>query len=107
MIELFGCCDFKIIVGKREFSHSFKPGRGKRYTTEDCEQMLENVVKYCDEKLPTLEFRMVQILPNKFNLIAVKIKPRQGDAGEQSEWEQKVEEAGRVAASEGCLDRSG
>ncbi len=97
-IELFGQCYFRIIVGKREFKHAFKAGIGKRYTVADCEQMLENVVNYCEEKLPTIEFRMVQVLPNQFNLIAIGKRPRKGEAGEQNAWEKEVESAGNTLA---------
>lgn len=104
-VPIYKDCAFKIVVGKKEFFHAFRAEPGKAYVAEDCEQMLENVVKYCDEKLPTLEFRMVQLAVNRFNLIAVGVKPRKGTTdGIENDWEKAVLKAADQAVAKGTLD---
>jgi len=59
-----------VIVGTKTFPIVFRAQHNKGYTSSLIEHELGRVVDYIDKHFPTLEFRQVELAPNKFNFIA-------------------------------------
>lgn len=61
----------EIIVGKKVLKHTYRADPGRMFGENEVDKTIENVAKYCEEKMPRIEFRMVELLPNFFKFIAV------------------------------------
>ena len=65
---------FKVIIGEKSIPINFVAPPGRAYSERQIDMEVERVVDYIDQKFPKLEFKMVQILPNRFNFVAVNVK---------------------------------
>jgi hypothetical protein len=87
---------FKVIIGKKTipFEYVAPGGRLEGFPPEAIEKQLEAVIEHIDKSFPKLEFRQVQILPNRYSFICTGYRKDVSD-------ESKQEDANK-ALFEGC-----
>jgi len=79
--------EFKVFVGGKIFPIKFTANPGKMFNQANIDHELERVAAYIEEKFPNLEFRMVELLPNRFNFIAVGQRGKVKDESTQDNRE--------------------
>ena len=66
--------ELKIIIAEFEQTKHFHAKPNMAYTSNDIDQMLLIFADQIEKTYPQIEFRMVQIGPNKFNFIAEGVR---------------------------------
>jgi hypothetical protein len=66
-----------VIIGEKRLHHTARAEHGKAYTAANIETNIEGFIDHLDKRFPLIEFQMVELLPNKFNFIAVGARSNQ------------------------------
>jgi hypothetical protein len=67
---------FAVIFPDRRLPFEYVAPPGKFFNQEDIDRQLDLVVAHVEESFPRFEFRMVELVPNKINFVAVDLKKK-------------------------------
>jgi len=95
----------KIIIGRFTQPWRYRANPHHGYTEEQIDTTLENVIEWLDREYPTIDFKQVQVGPNRFNFIATKVRDN-GEGSTGGDWQSTQRATSTEPATAGTADDS-